>query len=111
MEPPRANATTVKDVFLELQARFRPDRIPRLVVYHFIISEEFWTMRVSSDEIVVTNDAMAQEADCTIVLAREIFLNTFNRTYTPSLLDLMNGRIKCDRPELLLLLKGVFRDE
>ena len=68
-------------------------------------------MRVSSDEVLVTNDAMSQVADCTIVLSREIFINTFNRTYTPSMLDLMNGRIKCDRPELLLMLKGVFRDK
>jgi hypothetical protein len=111
METPKEKAQTVQEVFQYLQDRFQMNRLNRTLVFHFLIEEESWTMQVSQENLKIESRSPLRDADCTLIISKEIFMNTFNRKYTPSMMDLVSGRIKCNRPELLLSLKQVFRDE
>lgn len=106
----RETAETVADVFHYLEERFNKGRTDRTLVYQFIVEDETWAMTISPESCLIESGLPVAAADCTLTTSKELFLNTFNRDYTPSMMDLLNGKIKCDRPELLLTLKRVFGD-
>lgn len=110
MDSSKETAQTLQEVFQYLEQRFQKNRIDRSFVFHFLIDEETWRMEVDSDRILINNDLESHDVNCTLIASKQLFLSIFNRQYIPSMMDLVNGRIKCDRPELLFMLKKVFSE-
>jgi hypothetical protein len=105
-----ARAGDVAGVFRVLEKQFIPGRIGEEIVYCFSVNEEVWTLTVGPEVCKVQNDQCTEEADCFLKMSRDIFLGTLRGEYTPSVADLMSGRIKSRRPELLRFLTQVFDD-
>jgi putative sterol carrier protein len=101
-------AEEVADVFRQLQENFQQGQVNRSLVYNFIISEEYWTVSMGPEHCDVEEGAHAEFADCTLEIGRQIFLGTFNGTYKPSMMDLLTGKIKVNRPEMLFAFKDIF---
>lgn len=103
----RERAAEVSDVFRQLQENFKPGQINRSLIYNFMIDEERWSVSVSPEALVVEENRQAPFADCTMEISREIFLGTFNGDYRPTMMDLLKGKIKVDRPEMLFAFKDI----
>ncbi|MBI3654422.1 MAG: SCP2 sterol-binding domain-containing protein [Acidobacteria bacterium] len=105
----RGQVTEVKEVFKQLEENFQVVQCQRQALVHFIIDAEHWTVSLSPHRCAIAQGNKAVgNADCTIEMSRELFLGSFNGTYKPSLMDLLSGRIKVDRPEMLLVFKELF---
>jgi putative sterol carrier protein len=100
-------ATEVSDVFRQLKENFKPGQFNRNLTYNFLIDEERWSVSVSPEALQVVADNQAPFADCTLEIPRQIFLGAFNGDYRPSMMDLLTGKIKVDRPEMLLAFKDI----
>jgi hypothetical protein len=58
----------------------------------------------------VVRPGKVENADCFLKTTREIFLGTIKGDYTPSLTDIMSGRVKTNNPILLQTFKNIFVD-
>lgn len=97
--------------FLMLPSRFKSGRVGRTITYYFSIEDEQWTVTISPDKCEVTEGKLVEEADCFLKTTKEILVKTYRGEYTPSLTDLMQGKIKTNRPDLLLTFKDAFDDK
>jgi long-chain acyl-CoA synthetase len=102
--------TSLADYFRKLPSHFRAGKVDRALVYYFSIEEEKWTVTVTPDECEVVEGKKSQEADCFLKTSKEILLKTVRGEYTPSFSDLISGKIKTNRPDLLATFKEVFLD-
>ncbi len=105
-----SKSAEVQKIFQMMPAKFRRGKTTKNVVYHLDIEGTPWTVRLSSEHCTVEEGVLAGQADCYLKTSAEIFLGTIKGTFTPTIMDLMNGRIKVTRPELLLAFKEVFGD-
>lgn len=103
----KERAEEVRDVFRQLQDNFRVGQVNRSLTYNFLIDEERWTVSVSPETLTVEEDKQAPHADCTLEISRQIFLGAFNGDYRPSMMDLLTGKIKVNRPEMLFAFKDI----
>jgi putative sterol carrier protein len=103
----KVRAEQVSDVFRQLQENYQAGQINRSLTYNFHIDEERWTVAVSPEALTVEEDNQAPFADCTLEISKEIFLGTFNGDYRPTMMDLLTGKIKVDRPEMLFGFKDI----
>lgn len=104
----REPAVEVSDVFRQLKENFKPGQFNRRLTYNFLIDEERWTVAVSPELLSVEADKQTPFADCTLEISRQIFLGAFNGDYRPTMMDLLTGKIKVDRPEMLFAFKDIF---
>jgi putative sterol carrier protein len=104
----REPAEEVSDVFRQLQENFKPGQFNRSLTYNFLIDDERWTVSVSPEAVFVEADKQAPFADCTLEISEQIFLGAFNGDYRPTMMDLLTGKIKVDRPEMLFAFKDIF---
>jgi putative sterol carrier protein len=104
----RERAVEVSDVFRQLKENFKAGQINRSLIYNFLIDDERWTVSVSPEALEVEEDKQAPFADCTLEISRQIFLGAFNGDYRPSMMDLLSGKIKVNRPEMLFAFKDIF---
>ena len=96
--------------FKKLPSHFREGKVDRTLVYYFSIEEEKWTVTVTPETCEVIEGKNSEEADCFLKTTKEILLKTVRGEYTPSLSDLITGKIKTNRPDLLATFKEVFLD-
>lgn len=96
--------------FRKLPSHFRADKVDRTLVYYFSIEEEKWTVTVTPEKCEVIEGKKNEEADCFLKTTKEILLKTVRGEYTPSFSDLISGKIKTNRPDLLATFKEVFLD-
>lgn len=94
--------------FRMLPSRYKTGKVNKTIVYYFSIEDEQWTVTISPDKCDVVEGKAVEEADCFLKTTKEILVKTYRGEYTPSLTDLMHGRIKTNRPDLLLTFKDVF---
>lgn len=104
----RVRAAEVSDVFRQLKENFTAGQINRSLTYNFIIEEELWTVSVSPETLAVEEFKQAEFADCTLEIPKQIFLGAFNGDYRPTMMDLLTGKIKVNRPEMLFAFKDIF---
>jgi putative sterol carrier protein len=104
----RVRATEVSDVFRQLKENFREGQTNRNLTYNFIIDTELWTVSLGPQIFDVEEGKLAQFADCTLEVSRQIFLDAFNGDYRPTMMDLLSGKIKVNRPEMLFAFKDIF---
>ncbi len=98
------------DYFRKLPSHFRAGKVDRTLVYYFSIEEEKWTVTITPQSCEVVEGQKSEEADCFLKTSKEILLKTVRGEYTPSLSDLISGKIKTNRPDLLATFKEVFLD-
>jgi long-chain acyl-CoA synthetase len=98
------------DYFRKLPSHFRANKVDRTLVYYFSIEEEKWTVTIAPDQCEVMEGKKSEEADCFLKTSKEILLKTIRGEYTPSFSDLVTGKIKTNRPDLLATFKEVFLD-
>jgi uncharacterized OB-fold protein/putative sterol carrier protein len=98
----------VKAVFRALPSRFRREKADENLSYYFSIDDEHWTVMVTPDSCTVQPGKTVESADCFLKTSTEIFLGTINGTYTPSMSDLMMGRVKTNNPFLLQKFRELF---
>lgn len=94
--------------FRMLPSLYKSGKVDRTIIYYFSIEDEQWTVTVSPDGCEVEEGKTVEEADCFLKTTKEILVNTYRGEYTPTLTDLMHGKIKTNRPDLLLKFKEVF---
>src|SRR2546429_1011811 len=72
------------------------------------IDEEQWTVLVTPESCDVQPGKTVESADCFLKTSAEIFLGTINGTYTPSMTDLIRGKVKTNNPFLLQKFREIF---
>jgi hypothetical protein len=102
--------TTIGKAFRSLPSRFRSGIADKTIVYYFSIEDEKWTVTVRPDGCDVVKGKVTEEADCFLKTSSEILIKVFQGEYTPSLKDFISGKIKSNRPDLLLTFKEIFGD-
>lgn len=102
--------TTIGKAFRALPSRFRSGIADKTIIYYFSIDDEKWTVTVRPDGCDVIKGKMTEEADCFLKTSSEILIKVFQGEYTPSLKDFISGKIKSNRPDLLLTFKEIFGD-
>jgi hypothetical protein len=98
-------------VFEAMPSFFRKGRVSRRLSYHFSIGEREWTVFVGPETCEVKQGKAIAEADCFLETTDEIFLGTLRGDYLPSMMDLMQGKVKTNRLDLLLQFKKIFTDD
>lgn len=104
------NLIDVAEVFRQMPTRFRKGKIDRAVVYFFDIEGNQWTVFVGPDSCEVKDGKAVENADCFLKTSKEIFLGTVTGQYTPSMTDLVMGKIKTNNPMLLQSFREIFAD-
>ena len=110
----RRNLKSVTDaatVFQAMPSFFRKGRVTRQLSFHFSISGRDWTVLVGPETCEVKQGKAVTEADCFLETTDEIFLGTLRGDYLPSMMDLMQGKVKTNRLDLLLQFKKIFIDD
>jgi long-chain acyl-CoA synthetase len=110
-KPDLKSVTDVATVFEAMPTLFRRGMIYLQLSYYFSIDEHEWTVLVGPETCEVREGKPAEEADCYLKTTEQIFLGTLRGDYLPSLMDFLQGRVKTNRPELLLDLKKIFTDD
>lgn len=105
------SVTDAAAVFQGMPTYFRKGRVNRQLSYHFSIDGREWTVLVGPQSCEVKSGKAVAEPDCFLETTEEIFLGTLRGDYLPSMMDLMNGKVKTNRPDLLLQFKNIFTDE
>ena len=103
--------TDAATVFQHMPSFFRKGRVNRQLSYYFLIGDREWTVFVGPEACQVRQGKAVQQADCFLETSEEIFLGTLRGDYIPSMMDLMHGKVKTNRPDLLLQFKKIFTDD
>lgn len=98
-------------VFQGMPSFFRKGRVKRRLSYYFLIGGREWTVFVGPESCEVKQGKAIEVADCFLETTDEIFLGTLRGDYLPSMMDLMQGKVKTNRPDLLLQFKKIFIDD
>ena len=98
----------VSAVFEALPSRFRRELVEVDLSFYFSIDDEQWTVLVTVETCIVQPGKTIDRADCFLKTTRRIFLGTINGTYTPTMTDLMTGRVKTNNPFLLQKFRELF---
>ena len=98
----------VSAVFQALPTRFRRELVEEDLTFYFSIDQEQWTVFVTQESCVVQPGKTVESADCFLKTTSEIFLGTINGTYTPTMTDLVMGRVKTNNPFLLQKFRELF---
>jgi hypothetical protein len=104
-----SSLTETRQVFHALPVLFKKFKTDKQLTYYFSIDGEQWTVEVGPETCVV-RPGKVENADCFLKTTREIFLGTIKGDYTPSLTDIMSGRVKTNNPILLQTFKNIFVD-
>ena len=92
----------VAKVFEKLPARFKKGAVSKPRTYYFSLDDdEKWTVALTKDGCEVTPGKPAADADCFFKASKQMFLDIWNRKYTPSAKDFIMGSIKSNNPMLL----------
>lgn len=105
---PMEMVNDVSTVFQALPTRFRREMADENLTFYFSIDDEQWTVFVTTESCVVQPGKAVESADCFLKTTSEIFLGTINGTYTPSMTDLLMGRVKTNNPFLLQKFRELF---
>lgn len=100
--------TDVAEVFRLMPTMFHKGKTNRELVYYFSIEDEQWTVFVGPDSCEVKEGKAVENADCFLKTTKKIFLGTVGGTYTPSMTDLIMGKIKTNNPILLQTFRDIF---
>ncbi|HKP12355.1 MAG TPA: Zn-ribbon domain-containing OB-fold protein [Blastocatellia bacterium] len=98
----------VSDVFQALPTRLHKELVEENLTFYFSIDGEQWTVLVTQETCDVQPGKTVENADCFLKTTKEIFLGTINGTYTPSMTDLIMGRVKTNNPFLLQKFRELF---
>ena len=110
-KPDLKSVTDVASVFNAMPSLFRKDKIDRQLSYYFSIDEHEWTVVVGPQTCEVREGKPNEEADCYLKTSEQIFLGALRGDHSPSFMDFVQGKVKTNRPELLLDLKKIFTDD
>jgi len=110
-KPDLRSVTDAATVFNAMPSLFRKGKIDRQLSYYFSIDEHDWTVVVGPDTCEVKEGKPAEKADCYLKTSEEILLGTLRGDYSPTFMDFVQGRVKTNRPELLLDFKKIFTDD
>ena len=97
-------------IFNSLYGRFKPGRLTNATTFCFSIDNESWTVAVGPNHCAIEEGEPLEAADCSLRISKNLFLATFRGEYTPSMMDLISGKIKSNNPMLLAVLKDAFGD-
>jgi putative sterol carrier protein len=99
---------SVSEVFQALPANFHKEKADENLSFYFSIDGEQWTVLVTPDGCDVQPGKTVDNADCFLKTSAEIFLGTINGTYSPSMTDMITGKVKTNNPFLLQKFRDLF---
>ncbi|MFY9609658.1 MAG: hypothetical protein WAU45_13710 [Blastocatellia bacterium] len=105
------SVTDAATVFQAMATFFRKGKVGRQLSYYFSIDGQEWTVFVGPETCEVKTGKAVAEPDCFLETSEEIFLGTLRGDRLPSMADLMQGKVKTNRPDLLLQFKTIFTDD
>ena len=92
----------VARVFEKLPAMFQKGAVKKPRTYYFSLDEdEKWTVSLTKDACSVAKGKPDTDADCFFKSSKQMFLDVWNRKYTPTAKDFFMGSIKSNNPLLL----------
>ena len=92
----------VAKVFEKLPTMYRKGAVKAPRTFYFSLDDdEKWTVALTADDCQVTAGKPASDADCFFKASKQMFLDIWNRKYTPSAKDFFMGSIKSNNPMLL----------
>lgn len=95
--PPSEIAT----IFKGLPKRFQKGNVKTPRTYYFSLDDEKWTVVLTPDTCEVEEGKPDQDADCFFKASKQMFMDVWNGTHTPSAKDFLTGAIKSNNPLLL----------
>jgi uncharacterized OB-fold protein len=98
---PLEGILAAEDFFKLLPSAFRRGQLDRTLSFYFSIDEKQWTVTVGPDLCHVQEGKASERADCYVKTSEQIFIGRVRGQYQPSLADLLSGKIKSNRPDLL----------
>ncbi|HEY7545808.1 MAG TPA: hypothetical protein VID27_13030, partial [Blastocatellia bacterium] len=104
-----SSLTETSQVFQALPLLFKKHKTDKQLTYYFSIEGDQWTVEVGPEACAV-RPGKVEDADCFLKTSKEIFLGTIKGDYTPSLTDIMSGKVKTNNPILLQKFKSIFVD-
>jgi long-chain acyl-CoA synthetase len=102
-------ATTMSDVFSELERRFAPGAVERPTSYYFSLGEDRFTLLVSKDTCEVKPGKHVDAADCVLKTSPDLFARIVREAYVPSPAEFLSGAVKTNNVGLLLEFQKAFR--
>ena len=98
----RPMPSEVAKVFEKLPSMFKTGAVKTSRTYYFSLDDdEKWTVSLDKDGCEVTKGKPDGDADCFFKSSKQMFLDVWNRKYTPSAKDFIMGSIKSNNPMLL----------
>jgi uncharacterized OB-fold protein len=98
----------VSTFFRALPSRFRKEKADENMSFYFSIDDEQWTVLVTPESCDVQPGKTVDNADCILKTSAAIFLGTINGTYTPTMTDLIMGKVKVNNPFMLQTFRELF---
>lgn len=98
----------VGEIFRQMPSRFQKWRIDRQLVFLFTIDGDQWTVFIGPETCDVLPGKAVENADCFLTTTTAIFVGTITGKHTPSMTDLLLGKIKTNNPFLLQDFRNCF---
>ena len=103
-------ATDLQSTLQALKQRFKAGVVSKPVTYYLSLgdaADQKWTVVVTPNECEV-RPGKPENADCVLKTSAEQFDKLVAGTWTPGVMDFMNGRIKTSDIDLLKSLQQAF---
>lgn len=94
-----------------LKNRLVPDSVDALVTYYFSLGDfegARWTLELMPESCRFKMGKPAGRADCVLKCTPDMFRRITQEGYTPAMEEFMNGTVKTNDPNLLMLFKSAF---
>ena len=100
----------IAEVFQSLPAKFQKGAVSQPRTFYFSLGDdEKWTVALGKDKCEVTAGKPEKDADCFFKGSKQMFLDVWSGSYTPSAKDFLFGTIKSNNPLLLKEFIAAFR--
>jgi len=104
------DASSLADVFRELETRFAPGSVEDPVCFYFSLGKsERWTVRINREKCEVVPGKSASSADCVLKTSPAMFTRIVREAYTPSPAEFMAGTVKSNNIGLLITFQKAFQ--
>ena len=101
--------SSVRDIFLNMPARYIPKAGLPTRTYYFSVGEERWTVTMHADRCEATPGKTVDNADVVLKCDPGLFEKMVLHGKMPGPLDIARGKIKTNDPGRLTALRDYFR--
>jgi putative sterol carrier protein len=91
----------IAKIFKGLKKKYVGANVKKPTTFYFSLDDdEKWTVSMSPGQCDVKPEK-TENADCFFKASKQMFLDVWGGTYTPSAMDFLTGKIKSNNPAML----------